>query len=69
MIVLGYSYWMRRFNGDPSVVGKSVNLNGQPVTIIGVAPKAFFGTFYIVDSDAYAPLGMFASNAAPARNP
>src|SRR5271170_2537230 len=63
VIVLGYTYWMRRFNGDPSVVGQSVNLNGQPVTIIGVAPKTFFGTFYIVDSDAYAPLGMFASSA------
>jgi predicted permease len=63
VIVLGHSYWMRRFNGDPSVVGKSVNLNGRPVTVIGVAPKTFFGTFYIVESDAYAPLGMFASCA------
>jgi predicted permease len=63
VIVLGYAYWRRRFNADPSVVGKSVNLNGQPVTIIGVTPKPFFGTFYIVDSDAYAPLGMFASSA------
>ena len=63
VIVLGYTYWMRRFNGDPSVVGESVNLNGQPVTIVGVAPKSFFGTFYIVDSDAYAPLGLFASSA------
>jgi predicted permease len=63
VIVLGYAYWQRRFDGDPSVVGKSVNLNGQPVTIIGVAPKPFFGTFYIVDSEVYAPLGMFASSA------
>jgi hypothetical protein len=47
VIVLGYAYWKRRFNGDPSVVGKSVNLNGQPVTIIGVAPKPFFGTFIL----------------------
>ena len=63
VIVLGHAYWQRRFDGDPSVVGKSVNLNGQPVTIIGVAPKPFFGTFYIVDSEVYAPLGMFASSA------
>src|ERR1700733_5287712 len=63
VIVLGYAYWRRRFNGDPAVVGKSVNLNGQPVTIIGVAPKPFFGTFYIVDSEVYAPLGLFASSA------
>ena len=63
VIVLGYSFWMRRFGGDASVVGKSVNLNGRPVTVIGIAPKTFFGTFYIVDSDAYVPLGMFAGSA------
>ena len=58
VLVLGYSYWQRRFGGDPSVVGKTVKLDGQPMTIIGVAPKGFFGTFFIVDSDAYAPLAM-----------
>ena len=63
VIVLGHSYWMRRFNGDPSIVGKSVNLNGQPVTVVGVVPEAFFGTFYIVESDAYVPLAIFASSA------
>jgi hypothetical protein len=63
VIVLGYSHWRRRFGGDPAVVGGSVNLDGRPVTIIGVAPKTFFGTFYIVGSDAYAPLGMFAGSA------
>src|SRR5271154_1808774 len=31
VIVLGYGYWRRRFNGDPAVVGMSVNLNGRPV--------------------------------------
>jgi predicted permease len=58
IVVLGYSYWQRRFNGDTSIVGKSVNLNGQPVTVVGVAPKGFFGTFFIVESNVYVPLGM-----------
>ncbi len=62
VVVLGYAYWMKRFNGDPSVVGKSVNLNGSPVTIVGVGPKNFHGTFYIVESDVYAPIGMVAKN-------
>ena len=62
VVVLGYAYWMRRFNGDASIVGKSVDLNGMPATVIGVTPKTFFGTFYIVDSDAYAPLGMFVGS-------
>jgi predicted permease len=63
IVVLGHSYWMRRFNGDASIVGKSVNLNGQPVTVVGVVPKTFFGTFYIVESDAYMPLGMFMGSS------
>jgi predicted permease len=62
IIVLGYSYWMQRFNGDPAIVGKSVNLNGQPVTVVGVAPKGFFGTFFIVESNVYVPLGMLGND-------
>ncbi len=63
VIVLGHSFWMRRFNGDPSIVGKSVILDGRPVTIIGVVPETFFGTFYIVESDAYVPLGVLTTSA------
>jgi len=57
IMVLGYDFWMRRFNGDSGVVGKTVDLNGRPTTIVGVAPKGFHGTFYIVESDAYVPMG------------
>ncbi len=57
IMVLGYDFWMRRFNGDPRVVGKTVDLNGRPTTIVGVGPKGFHGTFYIVESDAYVPMG------------
>jgi predicted permease len=67
IVVLGYSYWQRRFNADPSIVGKSVNLNGQPVTIVGVAPKGFFGTFYIVESNIYVPLGMLPKDPDTAK--
>ena len=56
ILVLGYAYWMRRFNGDPGVIGKTVDLDGHPVTIVGVTPKEFHGTFFIVESNAYAPL-------------
>ena len=56
ILVLGYSYWQKRFAGDPSVIGKSVKMNGHPLTIVGVAPKDFHGTYFIVDSDLYVPL-------------
>src|SRR5438552_2429446 len=56
ILVLGYSYWQKRFTGNKSVIGKQVKANGHPLTIVGVAPKEFHGTYSIVDSDLYVPL-------------
>ena len=55
VIVLGYNYWQKRFNGDPSVVGKQVNVDGQTATIIGVAQKGFHGVEALMDADGYYP--------------
>ncbi len=41
VIILSYGLWKRRFNSDRNVVGQSVEVNGHPVTIIGVMPPAF----------------------------
>jgi len=60
VIVLSYDYWERRFGGDASAIGKPVKLNGQPFTIIGVAPKSFPGTEPILTVNAYVPLMMKA---------
>lgn len=38
-VVLGYSLWKTRFGGDPAVLGKSIEIQHQPFTIIGVAPE------------------------------
>ena len=35
-IVLGYSYWQKKFGGDNSLIGKQAMINGQAATIIGV---------------------------------
>jgi predicted permease len=56
VVVLGYSTWQRRFAGDPSVVGRSVMVNGRPCTIVGVAPPDFTGTFAFSESELYLPL-------------
>jgi len=56
ILVLGYSYWQKRFAGNKNVIGKQVKANGHPLTIVGVAPKEFHGTYSIVDSDLYVPL-------------
>ena len=56
VVVLGYSYWQKRFAGSSDVVGKQVQINGNSFTIVGVTPKDFRGTFMLVDMDGYVPL-------------
>jgi predicted permease len=41
--VISYSVWQRRFGGDVSILGRSVTVNGQVFTVIGVAPQGFTG--------------------------
>jgi len=53
LIVLSYSYWQRRFDGDPGIIGKQVLINGRPEMVVGIAPKGFHGVYSIVDMDAY----------------
>lgn len=55
IVVLGYSYWKRRFGLDKNVVGKHVEISGHPMTVVGVTPKGFQGTYSIIDSDLYVP--------------
>ena len=66
VIVLGYSYWQQRFGGDRSIVGQKVLLNGSPMTIVGVAPKGFYGSNSLLDVGAYLPMGMQVVEGVPA---
>jgi macrolide transport system ATP-binding/permease protein len=43
-ILISENFWQRHFAGDPSILGKSVKLNGAPFTIIGITPHDFVGT-------------------------
>jgi predicted permease len=43
VVVLGYDYWVRRFNRDPGVVGKKILVNNYPMTIVGVSAAGFAG--------------------------
>jgi macrolide transport system ATP-binding/permease protein len=60
VLVLGYGYWQKRFGGDKSVIGKQVQVDDHPVTIIGVTPKDFQGTYGFLDMDGYVPLSAIA---------
>jgi len=56
IVVLGYAYWKKAFGGDPSVIGKHVELNEHSATIVGVTPQEFHGTYYVLEMDAYVPV-------------
>jgi putative ABC transport system permease protein len=60
VLVLGYSYWQKRFGGDKAVVGKQVQVDGNAVTIVGVTAKDFQGTYAFLNMDAYIPLSAIA---------
>ncbi len=55
-IVLSYDYWRTHFNGDRGVVGRAIELNKHPLTIIGVAPPDFRGTELFFAPDFFLPL-------------
>ena len=40
-VVLGYALWQTQFGGDPGAVGRDVQLDGQPYTVVGVMPQEF----------------------------
>ena len=41
--VMSYDTWAHEYSSDPTVIGSTFRVNTQPVTIIGVAPKGYFG--------------------------
>lgn len=66
VIVLSYSYWRTRFNSEPSIVGQKVLVDGKPVTVIGIAPKDFYGVNALLNVQAYLPIGMLTLEGSPA---
>src|SRR5947207_5268176 len=55
--VLSYDFWQRQFGGDRGVIGRTISLNRQPITILGVAARDFRGAAITVP-EASVPLLM-----------
>jgi putative ABC transport system permease protein len=61
LVVISYGLWQRRFGGDRSIVGRTVSLDGEPFTILGVMPSTFqFAPFWATHAEMWAPLGLAA---------
>ncbi len=56
VLVLSYAEWQRRFAGDSGVIGRPLLVNGNPFTIIGVAPKRFGGHIAALDATLWVPV-------------
>ena len=63
--VLGYEYWKQHFQGGQAIVGRSLNINGRPVTIIGVLPAGFEGLIAGQRADVVLPLAFEEVTNAP----
>ena len=55
-IVLSHDFWHTRFSGDPNILGKSIDLNRQSFTVIGVASSNFHGTETFYWPDFWIPI-------------
>ncbi len=58
VVVLTYNYWRNRFELNPSVLNQTLIVNGQAMTIVGVAPRGFTGTTLGQNVDVFVPITM-----------
>ncbi|HEX3252469.1 MAG TPA: ABC transporter permease, partial [Pyrinomonadaceae bacterium] len=62
VVVLSHALWQRRFAGDPSIVGKTLTLNGESYTVVGVMPSYFH--FPENDDELWVPIAFTGEDAA-----
>jgi hypothetical protein len=58
VVVLSHDYWSTRFGGDPTVLDDTLIVNGEPMTIVGVAPEGFTGNTSLDRPQVFVPLMM-----------
>lgn len=66
VVLLGDGFWRRRFGADPSVVGRTIEISGEPLTVVGVLPPAF--RLEGDEVDIWAPLALDLANLRPRRH-
>jgi putative ABC transport system permease protein len=61
-LLLGYGLWVRRFGGDPSVIGRTLDVNGHSMAIVGVLPKGFD---FPLKAEMWQPLAFSPDDLSP----
>ena len=61
VIVISHGFWQRRFGADPTAVGRSINFNGGPATIVGIMPAGFY--FPSRTAEFWQPIALDPANA------
>jgi predicted permease len=56
VVVLSHRYWRERFAADPAIIGRAINLNGRPYTVVGVAREGFANPFPGYAPQLWAPM-------------
>ena len=59
--VLGWNFWQRHYGGDPAVIGRTIKVDGVPLTIIGVVQKDFKGFSVTIEHDVMVPIALLPS--------
>jgi putative ABC transport system permease protein len=67
-MIISYPYWQRRFSADPAIIGKTVTVNGKSLTVVGVAPKGFFGPYTPAEISVFLPFGFDNADALTSRS-
>jgi predicted permease len=62
LVILSYSLWKSRFAGDPSIVGRSIEIAKHPVTVIGVTPEGFIGAMPGIRQELWLTLNPIGTN-------
>jgi predicted permease len=72
VVVLNYRFWQRRFDGDPHVIGRTLEMDHAPYTIVGVMPRSFAFNDIAGVGDVYLPASLMravANGPAPSYLP
>ncbi|HEV2490658.1 MAG TPA: ABC transporter permease [Candidatus Acidoferrales bacterium] len=62
VVLVGYGLWKARFGGDPAVVGRTLTINGKPMTVVGVMPEGFD---YPLNAEMWKPLAFAPADLTP----